>query len=63
MNESDPVKRFGMDQFVDVKPEEEVDNYVLKTDDEETTDYRFKSFMYKNDFEHLVVRWEKKTET
>jgi len=26
MNESDPVKRFGISQFVEVKPEEEVDN-------------------------------------
>jgi len=26
MNESDPVKRFGIEKFVDVKPEEEVDN-------------------------------------
>jgi hypothetical protein len=56
MTEVDPVTRFGISTFLDAKPEEEVDNYVLKTDDDESTDYRFKSFMYKNDFEHLVVR-------
>jgi len=63
MNDADPVTRFGIKDFVSLKPEEEVDNYVLHTDDETSIDYRFKSFMYKNDFEHLVIRKEKKNDT